>query len=173
MKKRLIAGGCVLIFALTLAPMAAAESTVYPSSQTIFLDGETKTLHAYARKNEAGFLTNYVKIRDLATLLIGSIAQFNVTWDGAINLAPGQSYRSPNGQEGKAPYTGEQPYIPSFADTKIGGAYHNMDTFVIYDAEGNGSTYYKLRDVAQALDFFVTWREGEGVVIDTSISYRE
>ena len=173
MKKRLIAGTCVLIFALFLAPMAGADAVVYPSNQTISLDGEVKTLHAYALKNEAGFLTNYVKIRDLAALLNFTLAQFNVTWDGEVNLSPGQSYRSPNGQEGKAPYDGEQPYIPSTVNTKISGSYHNMDAFVIYDSEGNGSTYYKLRDIAQALDFFVTWREGEGMLIDTSISYRE
>ena len=174
MKKHLAAALCAVLLLTALTPAARAEETmVYPSSQTVLLNGEARELHAYARKNSAGFLTNYVKIRDMAALLNDTAARFNVTWDDAVVITPGKPYRSQNGQENQAPYSGDQPYHPTTVDTMIGGQRFNLDAFVIFDDEGNGSTYYKLRDLAKALDFFVSWRDGEGMLIDTSISYRE
>ena len=174
MKKHLAAFLCAVLLTAALTPAAGAEeagSKVYPSNQTIWLNGSRKDLHAYARKNSAGYLTNYVKIRDMAALLNSTTARFDVTWDDAVVITPGRGYRSPNGQEDQAPYSGEQLYHPAIADTMIDGQRINLDAFVIYDDEGNGSTYYKLRDLAKALDFYVTWIDGEGMLIDTSIHY--
>ena len=175
MRKHLAAALCALVLASALTPAARAEETssrVYPSGQTILLNGEYKELHAYARRNSQGFLTNYVKVRDMAALLNPTTARFDVTWDGSVVITSGKAYRSQNGQENQAPYEGEQPYHPAIADTMIDGQRVNLDAFVIYDDEGNGSTYYKLRDLAQTLDFYVTWTDG-GMLIDTSIPYRD
>ena len=167
---------CVLALAVS-APAALAEENVpmvYPASQTILLNGEAKELHAYAIKDSNGFATNYVKIRDMAALLNSTTARFNVTWDGAVNIRPGRPYLSPNGQENQAPYSGEQPYVPATTDTRVDGVRVDIDAFVITDDEGNGSTYYKLRDLGRALDFSVTWLGAEeGVRIDTSIPYQD
>ena len=174
MKKYLAAVLGALLWMAALVPAAGAEgSVVYPSSQTILLNGSSRELHAYARMDFNGFLTNYVKVRDLAALLTATTARFDVTWEGAVVITPGRSYRSPNGQENQAPYSGQQPYLPAIADTMIGGQRVNLDAFVIYDESGNGSTYYKLRDLAKVLDFYVTWTDGQGMLMDTSIPYRE
>lgn len=166
-----------LALAACLSPAALAEENVpmvYPASQTILLNGERKELHAYAIKDSNGFATNYVKIRDMAALLGATTARFNVTWNDGVDIVPGRPYLSPNGQENQAPYEGEQPYVPATSDTRVNGVRVDVDAFVITDDEGNGSTYYKLRDLGRALDFSVTWLGAEeGVMIDTSISYQD
>lgn len=176
MKRHLALLLCAL--ALTAAAPAALAhgetAMVYPSTQNILINGETKELHAYATRDANGFATNYVKIRDMADLLSLTTARFDVTWDGAVNIRPGRPYLSPNGQENQAPYEGEQPYLPATTDTWVDGARVDIDAFVITDDEGNGSTYYKLRDLGRALDFSVTWLGAEeGVRIDTSIPYQD
>lgn len=165
---------CALALAAPAAVAAESVPMVYPSTQTIRVNGETKELHAYAIKDSNGFLTNYVKIRDMAALLNSTTARFDVSWNGGVDIVPGRPYLSPNGQENQAPYEGEQPYLPATADTRVNGVRADIDAFVITDGEGNGSTYYKLRDLGRALDFSVTWLGGEeGVRIDTSIPYQD
>lgn len=176
MKKYLAFLLCALALAHA-APAALAEDgapMVYPAVQSILINGEAKELYAYAIKDSNGFATNYVKIRDMAVLLSLTTARFDVTWNDAVDIHPGRPYLSPNGQENQAPYEGEQPYVPATADTLVDGKRASIDAFVITDGEGNGSTYYKLRDLGKALDFSVTWLGGqEGVMIDTSIPYRD
>ncbi len=92
MKRHLALLLCALALAAT-APSAAAEehtSTVYPSTQSILINGEVKELHAYARKDSNGFLTNYVKIRDMAALLSLTTARFDVNWNDGVEIAPGR-----------------------------------------------------------------------------------
>lgn len=166
---------CVLVL-MALSPAAGAEETVpmvYPATQSILINGETKELHAYAIHNSNGFATNYVKIRDMAALLNLTTARFDVTWNDGVDILPGKPYLSPNGQEDQAPYQGEQPYLPATADTRVDGKRADIDAFVILDSEGGGSTYYKLRDLGRVLDFSVAWLGSEeGVMIDTSIPYQ-
>lgn len=176
MKKHLALALCLLTLA-ALSPAAGAEEEtpmVHPATQTILLNGEAKELHAYAIHDSNGYATNYVKIRDMAALLSWTTARFDVTWNDGVDILPGRSYLSPNGQEDQAPYAGDQPYLPATADTRVDGQRADIDAFVILDSEGGGSTYYKLRDLGRVLDFSVTWLGGQdGVMIDTSISYRE
>ena len=176
MKKHPALALCLLAL-LALSPAAGAEAEmpmVHPATQTILLNGETKELHAYAIHDSNGFATNYVKLRDMAALLSQTTARFDVGWSDGVDILPGRPYLSPNGQENQAPYEGDQPYHPATADTRVDGQKVDIDAFVILDSEGGGSTYYKLRDLGRALDFNVTWLGAEeGVMIDTSISYRE
>ena len=173
MKKRLFALACALL--CVLAPMARAEehSVAYPATRVILVNGEEVELQAYALEDERGYRTNYVKIRDMAVVLENTTARFEVGWDNGVNIETGKAYRSRNGQEGQAPYSGEMPYTYAVTPTKVDGAEVEVDAFVLTDSDGNGSTYYKLRDLGRALDFHVFWSQEEGVWIDTSISYQE
>lgn len=152
---------------------AGEKPIAYASTQSVLINGEARELQAYALKDANGFLTNYVKIRDMAAALSATTARFNVDWNGGVDILSHRPYLTPNGQENQTPYSGDQPYTHSTAPTVVDGQMVDIDAFVIIDDEGNGSTYYKLRDLGRALDFSVVWLEGEGIRIDTSIPYSD
>lgn len=141
--------------------------TAYPATQAVSIDGKPVTLQAYALKNAAGYLTNYVKARDLALALDGTAAQFNVNWNGTVELWPQTPYTTRNGQENNAPYTGERSYTDLLEPTRVNGELVALDAFTLTDENGGSSTYYKLRDLGQALGFYVDWSTQRGVFIET------
>ena len=50
----------------------------------------------------------------------------------------------------------------------VDGADAGLEAISIYDAAGNGYTYFKLRDLGDALGFGVDWDQSAGaIVIDT------
>lgn len=146
------------------------SGTVYARTQTILVDDKQVTLQAYAIKDENGNETNYVKIRDLADVLNGSAAQFNVGWDGAVNLISETAY-APTGQEHNTPYTGDMPFKKATFETKIDGVAADLKAFVITDSTGGGNTYYKLRDIGEALGFDISWSAEKGIYIETDKPY--
>lgn len=69
---------------------------------------------------------------------------------------------------GAAPFTGDQTYVPNSAAVVVDGADAGLEAISIYDTAGNGYTYFKLRDLGDALGFGVDWDQTAGViVIDT------
>ncbi len=150
---------------------AVQANIAYASTQDVLIDSTTVRLEAYALKDAAGNSTNYVKVRDVAVYLDNTPAQFNVGWDGAVNIETGKIYSSKNGQENHTPYFGNQPYHPNTAQTKVNGKVVPLDSFIIVDGNGKGSTYYKLRDLGQALNFDVDWVPGTGICIETDKPY--
>lgn len=75
----------------------AAESYLkaYPSTNTMFLDGQQIKLKAYVINGN-----NYVRLRD-----IGEAMDFNVYWDGAVQI------------DSDAPYTGQPAAVASDLNT--------------------------------------------------------
>ncbi len=144
--------------------------TAYPATQTVELDGKGVEFQCYALKDEAGNPTNYVKLRDLAKLLDGTDAQFDVGWDGAVSVTTDKAY-TPNGTELQTPFTGERTYADAAAATKVNGQDAPLSAFVLTDDQGGGYTYYKLRDLGQALGFHVDWSADRGVFIETDKPY--
>lgn len=80
---------------------------------------------------------------------------------------------TPNGSEGKTSYTGSQPYKVNTAAVTIDGQTASLDSFVISDSTGGGHTYFKLRDLGKALNFYVGWSKDQGISIDTGKPYAE
>lgn len=142
-------------------------ATAYASTQTVDVDGKAVEFQMYAIKDANGNDTNYVKVRDVALALDGSAAQFNVGWDGNVNLETGKAYTTRNGQENNTPYSGNQPFTCATSATNVDGEAASLTAFVITDANGNGSTYYKLRDLGTALGFTVDWSAQRGIFIET------
>lgn len=149
------------------APAIPAD-LAYPSSQSMdviyksFGNGGGQVwpgvhFSCYALKDEAGNLTNYVKLRDLAVVMSNTVAKFDVGWDGSVTLTSGVAY-TPVGGEGEKVFSGNQPYTPVTAQTIVNGVPVTLDAFTITDEAGGGHTYYKLRDLAQTLNFNVSWR---------------
>ena len=151
-------------------------NTAYATRYSILVDGQAVAFDAYALKDENGNDTNYLKLRDVAYVLSGTQAQFDVGWDGganAISIATGAVYASPNGSEMSTPFSGDQPYTENKAAVLVDGVEAGLEAITITDADGNGYTYFKLRDLGAALGFNVTWDADAGaIVIDTTQDYQ-
>lgn len=138
----------------------------YPSTQLVDVDGTPVEFQCYALKDEKGNDTNYIKLRDVAYVLSGTAVQFDVGWDGAVNLQTGKGY-TPNGSEMRTPFSGQRAYEPATARTRVNGAAAALGAIVLKDDDGGAYTYYKLRDLGAALGFTVDWSADRGIYIET------
>lgn len=155
----------------TVAPEnIPASGTALVRRQTVEIDGRTVTLQTYALHGADGGETNYVRLRDIASVLSGSAAQFGVEWDGSVVIVPQASY-TPNGTEMQTPFSGDRRYQLSSAATKIYGQSIPFTAITLTDDQGGGYTYYKLRDLAQVLGFNVGWSNSRGIYIESSQPY--
>lgn len=152
---------------LTRANLAAGTApTAYASTQNVRVDGKKVEFQCYALKDANGNDTNYVKLRDVASVLSGTGVQFDVGWNGAVNIETGKAY-TPNGSEMSKPFSGDRIYKKASSGTKINGFGVNLDAIVLTDDVGNGYTYYKLRDLGAWLGFKVDWSAEKGIFIET------
>lgn len=149
-----------------------AVPTAYATSYSILVDGQAVAFDAYALRDENGNDTNYLKLRDVAHVLNGSAAQFDVGWDahsGSISIATGTAYASPNGSEMSTPFSGDQSYTENTSAILINGTKTDLSAITLTDANGGAYTYFKLRDLGQSLGFGVDWDAASGsIVIDTA-----
>ena len=150
---------------------APAVPMAYASATNISVDGKAVKFDAYALKDAQGNQTNYLKLRDVASILNGTAAQFQVGWDGSINITTGTAY-TPNGSEMSTPFSGDRAYEVSAAATKVNGAVVQLEAITLKDDAGNGYTYYKLRDLGQALGFNVTWDQtAQTIIVESGKPY--
>lgn len=148
-----------------------ASGIAYASTQKVDVDGRQVTFQMYALRDGNGNDTNYVKLRDVAFALTGTDARFNVEWSAqrGIYVTPGFAYIMVGG-EMDTPFSGNRPYTRMDDTTDIDGEAVALQAFTLTDDAGNGYTYYKLRDLGQALGFYVGWSAERGVYIETSAS---
>ncbi|MBE6622795.1 MAG: hypothetical protein E7621_01175 [Ruminococcaceae bacterium] len=153
-KKFLFALFCALFICLLCFSASAAELNV---------NGETKHLAAYNIKGN-----NYFKLRDIAHILNGTEAQFDVQWDEdrkAITLFSA------------TPYSSSEVLNPETVPNAVALANNSpiyMDKVRIilgaYNIEGNN--YFKLRDLAAMLDVGITYDPATKIIgIDTTAKY--
>jgi Copper amine oxidase N-terminal domain len=144
--------------------------SAYIQAQTnnsiVMIDGEKMAFEAYTID---GY--NYFKLRDLAMALNGSKKQFDVTWDGsknAINLLTNQAYSVAGGELLPSGQTQNQNAIAATSNLYIDGNEITLTAYTI-----NNYTYFKLRDVGQAINFGVSWDGSANTIrIDTASDYR-
>lgn len=122
----------------------------------ILVDGKEKPLQAY---NIDG--NNYFKLRDVAQAVDGTQKQFDVTWNEStqsIHMVTNKSYTPISETANNNLYDNKEPILST---VKL-----LLDTVSVsaktYNISGNN--YFKLRDLAQALDFRVSWNEQENSV---------
>lgn len=145
-------------------PDVPETGTAYASQQSVDLDGEILSLSVYAiRDPETGNPTNYVRLRDLAVLMTGTQAGFDVGWDGAVNIYPAAEY-TPQGVEGQTPFSGDMPYLRYDGETRVAGRSSAFSTIWLTDSNGGGYTYYRLRDLGRALGFNVRWDSDRDII---------
>ncbi len=124
--------------------------TAVPTSNPLLLDGVRQDLSVYVIGGN-----NYFKLRDVAMLLNGSAKQFSVDYDDAtksVTLATGKPY-VPDGSERK-PSSQEDRIeaLESWNTVYLNGVPKEFTAYVI-----NGNNYFKLRDLGEALDFYVEY----------------
>jgi predicted methyltransferase len=116
--------------------------------------------------------SNYFKLRDLAMAVNRTEKQFEVGWDGAknaINLTTNKAYTPTGGELAIPTNPTAKEAKPTTSKVYVNG---NEVTFTAYNI--SGSNYFKLRDIAKAIDFGVTWDGKTNTIgIDTSVAYIE
>ncbi len=152
-------------------PFATTPSrTAYASTQKVSIDGKQVEFQMYALKDEAGNLTNYIKLRDLAYALNGTAAQFQVGFDNGVIVTSKTPYTA-NGSEMKTPFSGNRTYLDGSRYLRLNGSRKNISDFTLRDDNGGGYTYYKLRDIGEVLGFNVGWSASKGVFVETDKPY--
>ena len=105
-------------------------------------------------------------------MLNGTRAQFDVGWNGSVNLETGRAYRT-NGEEMSTPFSGNRTYALALAPTNVNGSPVHLTAILLKDDRGGGYTYYQLRDLGRALGFQVGWKAGTGIFVETNQPYQE
>ena len=130
------------------------------------VNGVEKTLEAY---NIDGY--NYFKLRDLAYVLNDTDKQFDTVWDEdkqSITLSLGEKYTEAGG-ELEAGNGSEKTAAVSNATLYVNNSPVECEAYNI-----DGNNFYKLRDVAKAVDFGVVWNnELNAIGIVTLVGYSE
>ena len=135
-----------------------------PSNAKVYIDGVESEFEIY---NINGY--NYFKLRDISFVLNGTQKQFNVTWSGDGNIInmESKSQYTPVGGEMQSRGVNYQVAEPSNAKLALDG--HGA-VAIAFNIQGNN--YFKLRDIAAAIDFYVAWDNTKNVIIiDTSLGY--
>ncbi len=165
MKKFLFILSFIMLMSSTVA-LASEGDPIYvqPSSASILVDCVGNSLNSY---NIGG--NNYFMLRDIAMMMSGTSAMFEVTWDsdaGAINLISGKSY-TPVGGELSQSSSDVREVSRTNATIYIDGSPIALTTYNI-----GGNNYFMLRDIANLFDFSVVWDSvASNILIDTDRSY--
>jgi len=120
-----------------------------PSSTKLMVNGKNVAVDAYTIGGN-----NYIKLRDLATMVNNTNKNFEVAWDGsknAINLISNKAYTSVGGEMVKGNGNSKMA-IRTNSKIFVDGGEVSMTAYNI-----DGSNYFKLRDVMQIFDISVGW----------------
>lgn len=119
-----------------------------PTTDALYADGAKKTPSIYKIDG-----SNYFKVRDVAAILNGTDKQFSVGFDNVtkcVTLTSGEAYQMTGSELAAESSGGTVTALTSDNAIYINGERMNLKAYKI-----NGSNYFKLRDLGQALDFHV------------------
>ncbi len=131
----------------TAAIPHSLSSKISPSVHKVKVDGQLVKPNGY---NING--SNYFKLRDIAYIMNGTSSQFDVSWnktENCIGLLPNVPY-NPVGGEMSEGYENVKSCVPSEFPVELNGERITLSGYNI-----NGYTYYKIRDIGEALGFEV------------------
>lgn len=154
----------VLVLLITMAMFLCSHSAFAEEGATpVKINGEQKNLVSYNIK-----YNNYFKLRDIANVLKGTEAQFDVIWNEskqAVEILSGTAYSTDEeiSSEVISNPMATASYVPIYKD---GG----MVLLTAYNIANNN--YFKLRDIASLIGFSTEWNVDEAIVeIDTKLPY--
>lgn len=112
---------------------------------------------------------NYIKLRDLATMITGTDKQFEVTWNselGTIEMQSGKSYTCVGGEMATGG-NAETSAVLNASPIYLDGALVELRAYTI-----NDNNYFKLRDVMALFDVGVGYNSDTATAtLDTGLSY--
>ena len=148
--KKALSLALVLCLLLALVPVSASAYSVVLSPQNLMVDGRAVQCEKY---NIDG--SNYFKLRDIASLLMGTPAEFGVGYDPEANsiiVVPGMPYEPVGGElvvgEDKSATAVPSSQSLWFLDAPADG-------LSVYNIGGNN--FFKLRDLGSLLGFTVDY----------------
>ena len=144
----------------TPMPQRPWANTALPTNDTLKVDGEVKEAMVYKIYD-----ANYFLIWDVAMLLNGTPAQFNLTCDVVDTVTPGEPY-VPVGYELMGAASGSAEAVKGSIHVYINGEKVNFACYEI-----GGLKFFRIRDLGQALGFNVGWTQGEGMYIESDKPY--
>ncbi len=143
---------------------AATTATAVLSSTNLQVNGQAVAVQAYMINDN-----NYIKLRDLATMINGTGKNFEVTWNEtleSIEMKSNSSYTSVGGEmatDGGQSVTATLTTSPIYLD----GVLVELTAYNIAD-----NNYFKLRDVMELFDVGVGYDDAtETASLDTSLGY--
>lgn len=134
------------------------EIIAEPTSSIVMVDGSNVELDAYNINNN-----NYFKLRDIAMVLKDSVCGFNVKWDdnkNAINLLINDNYTPVGGEL----YISNENNIKKASLTNS-TILVNENNVALTAYNIDGSNYFKLRDIANFIDFEVSWDSNTNTIL--------
>lgn len=139
---------CLLLSATGFAsgPVSAARS----SSQVYLNDSRVSITGCNIGGN------NYYRLRDLAAAFRGTSSSFDVTWNGEtkqVEVLTGRDYTG-EAESGGLSWWGASQATLSSSRLVVDGRPVDVTAYNI-----DGSNYYKLRDLSEALSFAVCWEQ--------------
>lgn len=150
-------------FKMPAAARSTAQVAVEPATSWVFVDGKQVDIGAYLIQG-----SNYMKLRDIAYILRGTEAEFDVAWyqdKNLIEIKPDEKYSIQGGEI--SPLTAATATASSSqVMSKLPGVFsgptevHFAPTAYVVD----GNNFYRLRDVAQMAGFTVSWDSASGSV---------
>lgn len=149
---------CLSVCAL---PALAAAPVVARSAQSFSVDGSPVNAEIY---NIDGY--NYFKLRDIAMLLRDTSARFSVDYqDGVISVTTGAAY-TPVGGELVIGADRSGSCVPGNEFLMIDGREYYLTAYNL-----GGNNFFKLRDLGDALGFYVGYREETDTAFVASAYY--
>ena len=143
----------------------APSIIVKPAAGKVLMNGIAMALEAYTIN-----ANNYFKLRDIAMATNGTEKQFEVSWDGAnntIGLTANKAYTTVGGELSVPETSIFKTAVKTNSRIYLNGLEIQLAAYNI-----GGYNYFKLRDIAKAFDFNVTWDEKACAIgIDTSKAY--
>ena len=138
-------------------------STAKPTNDNLWVNGQLIP-NATIYKIDG---SNYFKLRDVAAILSDAGKQCRVSYDGIrrrVSIRTGRwDFYQPDGNELAGAALSSQIATISNDTLVVDG--EDVQGATIYKI--NGSNYFKLRDLGDALGFEVDWVAGQGVFINT------
>jgi len=144
-----------IIFFVIATPVYAANGAkphvinAVRSNSVVTLNNQVHRFHTFNL-----FGQNHIRIRDLASMLSGSLMQFSVDWNSELRIIQLQIGRPYNPVGGELSLRPTNVKTGTFTNTRISinNNEHTLSTIHI-----GGETFFRTRDIADAMGFSLRW----------------
>ncbi len=155
----------ILLVSILVLPASAAATNAAPTQSAVLINSTQTEFEAYCINGN-----NYFKLRDIAYALIGTDKQFEVTYDDLtkqVDLISNTAYTASGGEMLVSGLTENVAATTTPCVVYLNGTKLTLTAYLIGE-----SNYIKLRDIAAAVNFGVTYvPENDTIEINTSIVY--